>query len=37
MKLGGPATDMKIIPEKYTVWFKIAFERVREYLKGRRL
>jgi isopentenyl-diphosphate delta-isomerase len=33
MHMDDIATDMKMNPEQYTVWFKIAFERVREYLR----
>lgn len=32
MSLESIAADMKIHPENYTVWFRIAFERVRGYL-----
>ena len=33
MHLDDIAADMELDPEKYTVWFKIAFERVRGYLR----
>ena len=33
MHMDDIASDMKLDPEKYTVWFKIAFERVSEYLR----
>lgn len=32
MNMDDIATDMKMDPEKYTVWFKIAFERVGDYI-----
>jgi len=32
MKMEDIAADMKSHPENYTVWFRIAFERVFEYL-----
>lgn len=28
-------TEMETEPEKFTVWFRIAFDRVEEYLKSR--
>ena len=34
MTMDAIAADMKSNPEKYTVWFRIAFDRVCEYLKG---
>ncbi len=34
MTMDAIAADMKSNPEKYTVWFRIAFDRVFEYLKG---
>ncbi len=30
-------TDIKLHPEKYTAWFKIAFDRVEEYYKNKSL
>jgi isopentenyl-diphosphate delta-isomerase len=27
------AADLKLIPHEYTIWFRIAFERVYEYIK----
>ena len=33
MTMDDIAADMKNNPEKYTVWFRIAFDRVFEYLK----
>lgn len=33
MKMEDIAADMKSNPEKYTVWFRIAFDRVFDYLK----
>ena len=32
MGMDDIATDMKINPKNYTVWFRIAFNRVRAYL-----
>jgi len=32
MKMENISNDMKMNPENYTVWFKIAFERVYGYL-----
>ncbi|MFP4471866.1 MAG: isopentenyl-diphosphate Delta-isomerase, partial [Bacteroidales bacterium] len=34
MDMQDIADDMKAAPEKYTVWFRIAFDRVFDYLKG---
>ena len=33
MTMDDIARDMEISPEKYTVWFRIAFDRVFEHLK----
>jgi isopentenyl-diphosphate delta-isomerase len=35
MKMDDIAADMHSKPENYTVWFRIAFERVHEYLKSK--
>jgi isopentenyl-diphosphate delta-isomerase len=34
MKMEDIAVDMKSNPDKYTVWFRIAFARVFDYLKN---
>lgn len=34
MSMDEIAADMQSHPEKYTVWFRIAFDRVYEFLKG---
>jgi len=34
MDMDAIADDMQLHPEKYTIWFRIAFDRVFEYLKG---
>jgi len=34
MSMEDIAEEMKSKPEKYTVWFRIAFERVYEYLQS---
>lgn len=34
MKMDDIAADMKSHPETYTVWFQIAFERVRDFLNS---
>jgi isopentenyl-diphosphate Delta-isomerase len=36
MKMDAIAEDMKSNPESYTVWFRIAFDRVFDYLKGKK-
>ena len=33
MAMDDIATDMKVLPEQYTEWFKIIFDRVYTYLK----
>ena len=33
MLMDDIASDMKSNPEKYTVWFRIAFDRVLEFLE----
>lgn len=35
MSMDEIAADMQSHPEKYTVWFRIAFDRVYEFLKGK--
>jgi len=34
MQMDDIATDMKSHPERYTIWFQIAFERVNDFLKS---
>jgi isopentenyl-diphosphate Delta-isomerase len=36
MKMEDIAADMKANPEKYTVWFRIAFARVFDYLNNQK-